>query len=132
MFTKEGAVAELRAIDPHALRKIDEADEALNRHDVPHSLNNLTSLMENPFMGNIPSYAREHGYEYLILEPRSLAFSATTTEVFASLTKDAPVLARFEGFGTTMSIWESAFLEPFTKLFEGKSMGPDILIYRLH
>ena len=130
--TQAGAVAELRSIDAGALRKIDEADESLNRRDVPYALNNLTSLIGNPFMNDLPTYAREHGYTYLILEPRSLVGSATTTEVFATLTKNAAIVARFDGFGSTMSVWESAFTQPFAELFTDKMLGPDILIYRLH
>ncbi|MBI2610936.1 glycosyltransferase family 39 protein [Candidatus Kaiserbacteria bacterium] len=129
--TQAAAVSELRSIDPSALRKVDEADERLQRQDVPYALNNLTSLIETPFMQNLPAYAREKGYTYAIVEPRSLKGSPETAEVFATLTHDATVVAHFSGFGTATSIWESAFLEPLPAIFADKRLGPDIVIYRL-
>ena len=131
--TQKAAVAELRSIDPNALRKADEADEAINDKTAPYVLNNLTSLIGEPFMNDLPKYARAHGYEYLILEPRSLPSAGTTTQkAFASLTKDASVVAHFDGFGYEMSLDESQFREPFTTLFQNKLLGSDIVIYRLH
>jgi hypothetical protein len=119
--TSAAAVAELRTIDAAALRKVDEADEALDRRDLPHVLNNVTSLVSTPFMDNLPAYARKHGYSYLVLEPRSLITAgATTTLAFEALTKNAPIEARFDGFGINMSIWESSFRDPLVKLFSDK------------
>ena len=131
--TQKAAVAELRSIDPSALRKADEADEAIDDKTAPYALNNLTSLIGEPFMNDLPEYARAHGYEYLILEPRSLPSAGTTTQrVFASLTKDASTVAHFDGFGYSMSLDESQFREPFTTLFQNKLLGSDIVVYRLH
>lgn len=131
--TQKAAVAELRAIDPRALHKVDEADEALDDRALPHALNNLTSLIGQPFMNDLPKYAIQHGYGYLILEPRSLPSAGTTTQAtFASITKDASVVARFDGFGHAMSLDESQFRESFTVLFQNKLLGSDIVIYQLH
>jgi len=131
--TQKAAVTELRSIDPRALHKVDEADEAFDDHTLPHVLNNLTSLIGTPFTEDLPQYARLHEYEYLILEPRSLPSAGTTTqEVFASMIKDATEVARFDGFGYAMSLDESQFREWFTVLFQHKLLGSDIVIYRLH
>ncbi len=135
--TQTNAVKELRAIDPGALRKIDEADEIIDRQDIPYTLNNLSSVVNEDFLQKLPTYTRTHGYAYLLLEPSTLERSATTTkETFALITKHATVVAHFEGFGDdslgpTMSVAESAFTEPFTVLFQNKSLGSDIVIYRL-
>ncbi|MDP3645604.1 MAG: glycosyltransferase family 39 protein [bacterium] len=131
--TGAAAVQELRSIDPNVLRKVDEADEAIDRADVPHVLNNLTSLIGSDFLNDLPEYARKHNYEYLILEPRSLQVTGTTTkEAFASLTKDASVLAHFDGLGPGMSVSDSVFYERFTTLFQPKLLGSDVVIYKLH
>ncbi|MBI2612512.1 glycosyltransferase family 39 protein [Candidatus Kaiserbacteria bacterium] len=129
--TQAKAVEELRSIDPSALRKIDEADERLNRGDVPHALNNLTSLIETPFMQNLPAYAQEKKYTHIVLEPRSLEGTAETADVIATLRQDAVVAAHFSGIGAKTSVWESAFLEPLPALFADKRLGPEIVIYRL-
>ncbi|MBI4068421.1 glycosyltransferase family 39 protein [Candidatus Kaiserbacteria bacterium] len=129
--TQAAAVAELRAIDPEVLRKVDEADELLKREDVPHALNNLTSLEGTSFMQNLVLYAREHGYTYAIVEPRSLEGSTETKDIFAALTQNASVVAHFSGFEMETSIWESAFLEPLPNIFADKTLGPEIVIYRL-
>jgi hypothetical protein len=130
--TQKAAVEELRSIDPRALRKVDEADEIIDSNAVPYVLNNLTSLIGEPMMNNLPQYVSAHQYEYLVLEPRSLPGAGTTTaEALASVTKDAHVVARFDGFDYSMSIWESSFLRPLPVLFDPKLLGPEILIYRL-
>lgn len=129
--TQAAAVAELRSIDERVLRKVDEADEALDRDDVPYALNNLTSLVGTPFLDTLPEYAKREEYSYLILEPRSLLGSSGASAAFAALTKDAAVIAHFSGLGTRMSLWESAFTEPLPRLFDDKRLGPDILIYKL-
>ena len=135
--TQAAAVQELRAIDPSALRQVDQVDEILDRHDVPYVLNNLKSLTRVDFLKRLAEYAHEHDYTYLVLEPNALLSVATTTkEAFASLTKSAPIVAHFDGFGATnigptMSIGESTFTQPFTVLFEPRSLGTDIVIYRL-
>ena len=124
--TQATAVRELRSIDPGIVRKVDEADEVID-------LNNLTSLIGSDFLDHISRYAQNHAYEYLIIEPRSLQVAGTTTQMaFASLTKDASVVVRFDGFGTATSISDSVFLETFTVLFQPKMFGSDIVVYRLH
>ena len=131
--TQATAVRELRSIDPGIVRKVDEADEVIDRRDVPYALNNLTSLIGSDFLDHISRYAQNHAYEYLIIEPRSLQVAGTTTQMaFASLTKDASVVVRFDGFGTATSISDSVFLETFTVLFQPKMFGSDIVVYRLH
>jgi len=129
--TQKAAVKELRSIEPTALRKIDEADEAMDRRDVPYVLNNLTSISESVFAKNLPQYARQHDYTYVVIELRSLPGMPAMAESLASLTKDASVAVRFDGFEAPMSLWESAFTEPFIVLFQPKLLGPNIVIYRL-
>ena len=104
----------------------------MDRRHVPYTLNNLTSLIGTPFMNDLPGYAKSHGYAYLILEPRSLIGAGTSTAfVFQAMTRDASLVAHFDGFGSDMSVWESAFLKSFTTLFTDKMLGPDVLIYHL-
>lgn len=129
--TQKAAVEELRSIDPGALRQIDEADAAINNAEAPHVLNNLTSISNQDFSAELPQYAKQHGYAYLVLEPRSLVGAPAMARGLMSLTADASIVARFDGFETPMSVWASSFTEPFTSLFQPKLLGPDIVIYRL-
>jgi len=129
--TQKEAVEELRAIDPGVIRTIDEADETINRSDVPHALNNLTSIKNPKFVEDLPSYAKEHAYRYLLLEPRSLVLFPEMAEAFASITEGAELVWRSDGLGDFTSLYNSAFTEPFTRLYEGKSFGPDIMVYRI-
>jgi hypothetical protein len=130
--TQKEAVEELRSIDSTAIRTINEADETIDRDDVPFALNNLTSIKNLAFVQNLPAYTKKHGYKYLLVEPRSLTLFPEMAEAFASLTENAEVVQRFEGLGDTTSIFNSAFLELFPTLFYSRSFGPDILIYHLH
>lgn len=129
--TQKAAVEELRSIDAQAIRTINEADETIDRGDVPHALNNLTSIKNPQFVEDLPSYAKEHEYRYLLLEPRSLVLFPEMAEAFASVTEGAEVIQQFDGLGDRTSIFNSAFLEPFPVLFSSKSFGPDIAVYRL-
>ncbi len=129
--TQKGVVEELRAIDSEVIRSVDEADETIDRSDVPHALNNLTSIKNPEFVDKLPSYAREHDYTYLLLEPRSLVLFPEMADAFALITERAEVVKQFDGLGDSTSLFNSAFLEPFPVFFSSKSFGPDILIYRL-
>ncbi len=129
--TTATAVDELRSIDAGALRAADEADERLNRSDVPHVLNNLTSLVQTSFMRDLEHFASAKGYEYLVLEPRSLENDPGGRQAIESMIARGTERAHFSGLGYSMSIWENAFLDPILTLFTKKQFGPDVVIYRL-
>lgn len=129
--TQKEAVKELRLIESSAIRSIDEAAEVLDRRNVPHALNNLTTLTDKEFISSLPEYAVRHDYRYLLVEPRSLVMSPVMTEVFPRLTEGAELVQQFEGLEDFTSLYNSAFTEPFTKLYSGASFGPSIVIYRL-
>src|SRR3989344_5580083 len=128
--TQKAAVEELRDIDADAIRAIDEADETIDRADVPYALNNLTSMKNAEFIDALPAYAKKHNYTYLMVEPRSLVLFPEMAEAFTSITKEAGVVQQFDGLGDSTSLFNSAFLDAFPILFSGRSFGPDILIYR--
>ena len=131
--TQAAAVNELRAVDANALHQVDQADETTDRHDVPYTLNNLAMITDPGFFKNISAYARQHGYSYVLVEKGALlAAPVTTQDEIMSLVKNASVVAHFDGMGTAMSIGgESGFTQLFTELFQPKSLGPDIVLYRL-
>ena len=127
--TTARAVAELRAIDPAAVRQVDKADEALDR-ELPHALN-LFGVADDAFFAELPRYARAHGYTYLLIEP-SFAFDARGRgAAFAPLTEGASVLASWQGLGGEASLDASAFPAPLYRLFSGAPLGPGVVIYRL-
>ncbi|MBI4093736.1 glycosyltransferase family 39 protein [Candidatus Kaiserbacteria bacterium] len=129
--TRKAAVEELRLIEPSAIRSADEADEVIDRSDVPYALNNLTMLSDKEFIAALPDYATREGYTHLLLEPRSLVLFPEMAEAFASITEGADLAAHFGGLGDFTSLYNSAFTEPFTTLFSGRSLGPDLMIHRI-
>lgn len=129
--TTRAAVEEMRAADSSALRKVDEADAALDRTSVPHTFNNLTSVTDQEFIEKLPEYARASGYDYLVVEPRSLAQLPRHASSIERIVQDAELVRSIQGFGDDMSLYNSAFTLPILVLFEGKMLGPELLIYRL-
>ncbi len=130
--TQASAVDELRGVDPNALRKVDEADKTLDRHDVPYVLNNLTSITNSAFVAQLPLYAKNHHYMYLVLEPRSLSGFPMMSQALSSIVQKSSLAYTLKGLGDTTSLTESSFLDPWWTLFAPKSLGPDIVIYRLY
>ncbi len=128
--TQKEAVAELRAIDPGAIRTINESDEVLDREDVPYALNNLTSVSDRAFARDLAEYARRQRYSYFLVEPRSMVEYPEMREAFSGMIESADLVAEFSGFGDYTSIYSSAFTESLATLFEQKSLGPDIFIYQ--
>ena len=126
--TRPEAIAELRALDPAAVRKTDEADEVLARSDLPYVLNNLVTLRFET-LRTLPDYAKKYGYTHLVYS--SQFADATSTAFFAEFTKDLPVVERFDGFDITTSLADSAFYDPLQHLFEDRTLGPTIVIYKL-
>ena len=123
------AVAELRAIDPGAVRQVDKADETLDRA-LPHALN-IFDVKNGAFFADLPRYVKEHGYTYLLLDP-SYAFDARSQEAaFAPLLGGAIIFERWQGQGGDASLSASAFPAPLTALFSGRLLGPDVVVYRI-
>jgi hypothetical protein len=130
--TQSAAVAELRSIDASAVRQVDSADEMIDNKEVPYVLNNLTSIDNAAFAQNLETYAKSHGYQYLLVEPRSLEGLPNMANGIRSLEADATEVQRFSGAGDEMSLSQSAFLDPPLRLFEVSSLGPDVILYRIH
>jgi len=136
--TKAVAVAELRSIDPGAVRKVDEADELLDRPDVPYVLNNITSVTNHTFLVQLGQYAKQHRYTYIIIGSSvSDEFLSDSPAVF-DLIQGAEEVRRFEGthndflsLGGDRIEKSSRFSNPLYVLFSSRSFGPDITIYRL-
>jgi hypothetical protein len=123
------SVAELRAIDPSAVRKTDEAGAMLNRTDIPHALNLYTTKNEE-FLGSLAAYARKHDYDYLIYEPSHVS-DAKTGAQFNKLIAQAQLIKEWDGFGDSFSVARSKFTAPLPLLFARKSLGPTMLVYKL-
>jgi hypothetical protein len=127
--TQARAVEELRSIDPTVVRKIDEAQETLDRHDVPYVLNGLTDMSNSAFIADFPAYAKSHHYTYLIVEPDA---SMTIRNILPELIRGATVVEDFEGLGESKwSIIDSNFTGSFIGLFSGASIGPSVIVYKL-
>ena len=122
------ALEELRAIDPGAIRRTDEAEAALRLQNVPHALN-LVGAADTAFIEDLPAYASSHGYTHLVFARESMLPSVMP--LFSRLAEGSDELQHYEGFGSWMSSYESAFLRSFLELLENRMLGPDIVIYRL-
>ena len=125
--TNTESVAELRALDPHAVRRIDDA-EALVSRNTPHALN-LYTLQNESFFTTLPLYAKTHGYTYLIYQPGMA--NKEQEAAFTALIASATEVGRWQGFGDTFSISKSTFWSPLPYFFSNNSLGPTIVAYRL-
>lgn len=128
--TTAAAIAELEAIDPSALRAADRAQRELGRTGLPHALN-LTNAENAAFFASLSSYAATHGYAYLLLDPAYAAEARGHADVFARLTEDAAVLAAWRGLGPDAALDVSAFPASFLRVFSGRHLGPDVVLYRI-
>lgn len=127
-------VAELRALSPALPQSTDLADEKLDRRDIPYTLNIYNVRFFDPaFFNTLPSYARQHGYEYFIFEP---AWSSGTTSIaIAGLVAQASVVQRYDGLANDppdISVATGELSGSLFDLFTEKLLGDDIVIYRLH
>ena len=126
------AVEELRSIDPSVVRKTDEADVALNRTNLPYTLNNLFPMKKDGvFIRDIALYARRNGYTHLIFGPEYANEATSTARAFAPLISKAEEIKRFPGRGPDMSIADSSLTELFAELFDNRYFGPTIIVYTL-
>jgi hypothetical protein len=130
--TQPLATREMSAQDPGAVRQDDKADMTLNRTDVPEVFNNLTSVTNQDFLANFQHYMVARKYKYFIVEPSSMPELPLVAAQVRPVIDGKPVIKQFNGFGSDMSLFDSAFRKPFTELFAQKTLGPDILIYQLH
>ena len=128
--TTAPAIEELRAIDPSALRKVDEAELALNNTNRPYALN-LYTVQSDAFFNTLPAYAKEHSYEYVLIETTDLSMNPERERAFTALMTKGTLLEEWKGLGPTTSMGGSSFRDPFWKLFSGPSLGPDMVLYKL-
>lgn len=136
------AVAELRAIEPQAVRRTDEADEALSLADPAYGMHalNLFTVDRPQFFSTLPAYAAEHGYAYFVYSPELTARKPAFNDGFSkdpafkqgpeALAAAGTPAASWQGM-RGYSIADSSFTGPLSELFFGKGFGPDIVIYKL-
>ena len=136
--TKASAVEELRSIDEGAVRKVDEADELLDRPDVPYALNNITSITDHAFLAQLGQYAKQHQYKYIIIGSSVSDEFLSDSPAVSDLIRGAEEVRRFDGtrndfisLGGDTIEKSSRFSNPLYVLFSSRSFGPDITIYRL-
>lgn len=127
--TQSAAIDELRSIDPKAIRKVDEAQAALNLSDVPHTLT-LYAVNNEKFFKMLPVYARDHQYTYVLYQPSYAEVVPGAQAGFASLLGHATVLASWPGTAS-FSLADSVFIGSFTELFSTHSLGVPIIVYTL-
>ncbi len=120
--TTASAVAELRSIEPNALRKIDTAEEKLNKANI-HSLN-IYTVQDTAFLAKLPDYARKNGYTLYVIEK-----SDSDIGIAANSIPQQKVLASF-GTNPRYSIATSEFPGSLRSLFKTSMLGPIIYIYR--
>jgi hypothetical protein len=123
------AVDELHEIDPTAVRKVDEADAALQRTDIPHALN-LYAVTDQAFFTRLPSYVRTHQYRYLLYQSSYASTTPEEAQAFTTLIRDARSVVSRQGMNG-FSIADSVFTAPFTELFSGRTLGPTSIVYQL-
>lgn len=120
--TTANAIAELRSIEPNALRKIDTAEEKLNKMNL-HSLNMYT-VQNKEFLAKLPDYVRKNGYTLYMIEEGN-----SDTGIAANNIPQQKVLASF-GTNPRYSIATSEFPGNLRSLFKTSMLGPVINIYR--
>jgi hypothetical protein len=123
------SLAELRSIDPAAVRKTDEAEATLDRTDVPYALN-LYTVQNETFLENLATYAHDHNYDYLIYEPAYTSDTRVAAQ-FDELIRRAQLVRTWEGFGNSFSVAGSGFTASLPQLFANKSLGPTMFVYKL-
>ncbi|HVU80061.1 MAG TPA: hypothetical protein VHD37_01720, partial [Candidatus Paceibacterota bacterium] len=130
LSTDKGAVEELRAIDPGAVRRADEADAHLSEAGkrTLHALNLFTA--PDASLPDLSAYAEAHGYEYVIYSPNDDSQSQGRRAALDALARQGALAASWDGM-KGFSVTGSAFYGPLTELFSGKPLGSDVRIYRL-
>ncbi len=126
--TTPSAVAELRALDPGAVRQVDSADSTLGRTS-PYALN-LHAFSNDAFFATLPAYAATHHYTYLLYEP-GIEMTPAQRAGFATLIKTATPVATWQGFGSAFSIADSNFRVPLSDLLSHAALGPTVVVYHL-
>ena len=135
------AVAEQELLDPSSVRKVQRAQaemSAVGNKRMLHALN-LADVSNDSFYEKLDSYAEEHGYEYLVIQPTYRGVGS-----FESLMKKGELLVSFDGAPkqttecmacgnapTSLSIAESQFIVNPFELFKIRELGPPIEIYKI-
>ncbi len=127
--TKPDAVAELRAIDEKALRKVDVADERLNDPRALHALN-LYSVQDAAFYATLPEYARTSSYRYLLYSPSYAKNNPAAQAAFETLIASSSAVASWRGTEENATLAGSAFRSWFVTE-KNRYFGPDIYIYNI-
>ncbi len=130
LLASTSSVAELRSIDAGAIRRTDEAESTLPARTAPHALN-FYDVHNDAFFSELPAYAHERRYKYLMVS-QDASTGSTTSRALTSLTTLSKEIMRFSGSSLDTSITNSSFKAPLSALFSAPSLGPDIVVYRLH
>lgn len=135
------AVAELRAIEPKAVRPADKIDEELSTVDPLYGMHalNLFTVDQAQFFNTLPTYAANHSYTYFVYSPELTqikpAFKAPlnpgAVQGLEALAAQGTPIVSWEGMHQDYSIADSSFTGPLSELLSGKPLGPDIVIYKL-
>jgi len=127
------AIKEQENIDSNSLRKIDDAERKtisnLHKYTQFHALN-MYSVYNDEFYKNLPKYAQENNYQYLVIDP---VYDTAYREKSASLLYLASQGELIKSFGKSQEVYflrDGNFGNPLG-LFKLGSLGPKIEIYKL-
>lgn len=127
------AIAELRAIDASALRKVDAAEENLLVREGKyfHALN-LYSVSSEEFFNSLEDYAKKNRYEYLFLSEADFARRPERFRHFQALAKEGILLRSFGDPQETYSLSIGQLIGRPLGLFNLPILGPAVSVYKLN
>jgi len=131
--TKE-AISEQAAIDPKSLRKIDDAESGFA--DNPHGYTamhalNLYSVYNDEFYKNIKQYAKDHDYQYLVVNRTYDRAYIQKTKGLDSLVDSLSPIKTFGTDQNKFNMRDGNFGAPWD-FFKLPSFGPKIEIYKIN
>lgn len=126
------AVAELRAVEPSAVRSIDLAEEQLDpAQHLPrrfHALNLLSNRFRNhSFFSNFDGYLADEKYAYAIYTPAL----AEERGALAALESRGQEIRRFGGSGEAAFALIDGLGGTLADLFHARSIGPAVVVREL-
>ncbi len=121
-------LAELKKLDPLALRRVDLSEERLSS-DALRRFNSLNvyTLQNDNVIEDLKNYSRKNKYTYLIREHADSELGGYVRNIV----RDNDIQLQSFGYNAPYSLATSEFTSNPFKFFTVKALGPEITIYKL-